>query len=271
MTPRALAPAKMNLALVVGPLRRDGKHELTTVLQRLDLADEIVLEPAAALRVEGFDGDTLVTGALELLARSARVEPCWAIRIDKRIPVAAGLGGGSSDAAIALRLANKTLDRPFTPTELARLAARIGADVPFFLTEGTQLGEGDGTTLTPLDLPRDYAVLLVLPDGETKESTGAVYAAFDARRGQEGYETRRAELLRELGSVRTARDLSGLPPNDLTRSSLAEELRALGAFRADVSGAGPVVYGLFDTADAARSAGDRLPGLARSWVVEPAW
>ncbi len=197
MTVRAAAPAKINLALVVGPLRADGKHEVTTVMQRVGLADEIALEPAPALRVEGFD-DTLVTEALELLARSAGVEPRWAARIEKRIPVASGLGGGSSDAATALRLANETLGRPLAPLELQRLAGTIGADVPFFLTEGPQLGEGDGTALSPLDLPSDYTILLVLPEGATKASTGAVYAAFDARSGAEGYEARRAELLLKL-------------------------------------------------------------------------
>jgi 4-diphosphocytidyl-2-C-methyl-D-erythritol kinase len=96
------APAKINLALVVGPLRADGKHEVTTVLQRIGLADRIALEPAPALDVQGFAPDTLVKGALELLARAAGAAPSWTVRITKRIPVAAGLGGGSSTAVSAL-------------------------------------------------------------------------------------------------------------------------------------------------------------------------
>src|SRR5215472_12000309 len=109
---RAPAPAKVNLALVVGPLRDDGKHEVLTVLQRIDLVDRIELDEAADLRVEGFADDTLVQDALRELAQSAGVEPRWRVRIEKRIPVAAGLGGGSSDAATALRLANETLSEP---------------------------------------------------------------------------------------------------------------------------------------------------------------
>ena len=105
---RAPAAAKINLALVVGPPRDDGKHEVLTVLQRIDLVDRIQLEEASELLVEGFAGDTLVGDALEELARVAEVEPRWRVRIEKRIPVAAGLGGGSSDAATALRLANET-------------------------------------------------------------------------------------------------------------------------------------------------------------------
>src|SRR5581483_10884502 len=101
-----------NLALVVGPLREDGKHEIATVLHRIELADELTLEPADELAVEGFPEDTLVRRALEAVAAAANVEPAWRVRIEKRIPVAAGLGGGSSDAAAALRLANATLSQP---------------------------------------------------------------------------------------------------------------------------------------------------------------
>ncbi len=106
---RAPATAKLNLALVVGPQREDGRHEVATVMQRLDLADRIALEDAPALGVEGFPEDTLVRRALESLAAAAGVDPRWRARIWKWIPVAGGLGGGSSDAATALRLANETL------------------------------------------------------------------------------------------------------------------------------------------------------------------
>ena len=169
---RAPAPAKVNLALVVGPLRDDGKHEVLTVLQRVDLVDRIELEPAAELRVEGFPADTLVRLALHELARAAGVEPHWRVRIEKRIPVAAGLGGGSSDAATALRLANETLPEPLPAEELSSLAALLGADVPFFLADGPQLGSGDGSELESLDLPQDFWVLVLLPHGAAKSSTG---------------------------------------------------------------------------------------------------
>jgi 4-diphosphocytidyl-2-C-methyl-D-erythritol kinase len=205
------APAKINLALVVGPPRPDGKHEVTTVLQRVGLEDRIALEPAVGLRVEGFPGDTLVTRALELLARTVDVSPAWRVRIEKEIPVAAGLGGGSADAAAALRLANATLEVPLSPSVLQTLGAQVGADVPFFLTEGPQLGERDGTVLTSLALPQQYTVLLLLPNGVAKASTAAVYASFDERRGAEGYAVRRGRLL----EAAAAGDLAGLPPNDL--------------------------------------------------------
>jgi 4-diphosphocytidyl-2-C-methyl-D-erythritol kinase len=267
---RAPATAKLNLALVVGRLRDDGKHEVTTVYQRLDLADRIVIAPAQRLRVTGFADDTLVGGALERLAEIAGVSPRWEARLTKRIPLAAGLGGGSSDAATALRLANETLEKPLPAARLRDLAAELGADVPFFLTQGPQLGEGDGTDLTPLDLPQDYWVLLVLPR-TTKLSSGAVYAAFDERDGGKGYRNRRAALKRALREVARACDLARLPPNDLATSQLAASLLAEGAFRADVTGAGPVVYGLFQHLEGARKARAALKAHGRTWLTAPAW
>jgi 4-diphosphocytidyl-2-C-methyl-D-erythritol kinase len=261
------AHAKINLALVVGPTLPGGKHEVTTVLQRIELADWIELEPAPELRVEGFEGDTLVRRALELLADTAHADPAWAVQIEKEIPVAAGLGGGSSDAAAALRLANDALDDPLPTESLRGLAGGLGADIPFFLTEGPQLGEGDGSDLTPLDLPQEYTVLLLVPAADSKHSTAAVYAAFDDRMGAEGYTGRRAQLVAALD----AGDVAGLPPNDLASSPLADDLRGLGAFRADVTGAGPAVYGLFDDAAAARFAADEMRTNGRVWVGAPAW
>ena len=260
------APAKINLALVVGPVRGDGKHELATVYQRVDLGDRIAVEPAEETTVEGFD-DTIVMRALALLAAPHG----WRVTIEKHVPVAAGLGGGSSDAATALRLANEQLDEPRTRDELHALAAQVGADVPFFLHDGPQLGTGDGTVLEPLDLPQDFVVLLTLPNGAEKESTGDVYAAFDRRDGAAGYEQRAAELRAALARVRRPRDLAALPPNDLAQHPLAERLRAAGAFRADVSGAGPAVYGLFHDETAATRAKRALRGLGGAWITVPAW
>jgi 4-diphosphocytidyl-2-C-methyl-D-erythritol kinase len=268
---RAPATAKLNLALVVGPRKEDGRHEVTTVLQRLDLADRIAVQAAPELRVEGFAEDTLVRRALEDLAAAAGVEPCWKARIWKRIPVAAGLGGGSSDAATALRLANETLAEPLAPEALRELAAGLGADIPFFLCKGPQLGEGTGAELSPIDLPQDYWVVLLLPRNAGKESTAAVYAAFDDRGGDDGYAERRGELGEALARVSRPRDLAALPPNDLASSPLADEVRALGAFRADVTGAGPAVYGLFHHRRPAEAAERELRKHGRTWLTVPTW
>ena len=143
----AYAPAKVNLALVVGPLRSDGKHEVATVLERLSLADMVAVRRAPATRVGGFAGDTLVRGALDAVTRAVDGAVFFEARIEKRVPVAGGLGGGSSDAAAALTLANSLLEQPLEADVLERLAGSLGADVPFFLRDGAQLGIDDGTTL----------------------------------------------------------------------------------------------------------------------------
>ena len=268
---RIPAPAKLNLALVVGSRREDGRHEVTTVLQRLDLADRVTIEAADGLTVAGFEQDTLVRAALERLAAAAGIEPRWHARIDKRIPVASGLGGGSSDAAAALLLANRTLAEPLDSSALHGIAAELGADVPFFLHSGPALGSGAGDELEPLDLPQDFWVVLLLPEDAAKSSTADVYAAFDARGAEEGYAERRDALLEALRGVRRPRDLAALPPNDLAASELAPQLLDQGAFRADVSGAGPGVYGLFMQRAAAERAARLMRGLGRTWVTVPAW
>ena len=169
---RASATAKLNLALVVGPSRDYGRHEVTTVLQRLALADRVQLDAAHVLTVDGFRHDTLVRAALGALAEAADVQPRWRARIDKHIPVASGLAGGSSDAATALRLANETLPEPLPNARLRELARDLGADVAFFLASGPQLGERERAELTPLDIPQDYFVLLLLPRGVRKRRFG---------------------------------------------------------------------------------------------------
>jgi 4-diphosphocytidyl-2-C-methyl-D-erythritol kinase len=262
------APAKINLALAVGPTRPDGKHEVVTVLQALALCDRVSVWRSTEIAVEGFSGDTLVTRALEAVRGLRGVS--FAARIEKAIPVAAGLGGGSSDAAAALRAANVLLDAPLAPEELHATAATLGADVPFFLAGGAQLGSADGTRLEPLRLPTDYAVLLVLPRGATKESTASVYAAFDARRGETGFAARAARVRATATGARTIADLRGLPPNDLASSPLADELARHGALRADVSGAGPVVYGLFASLGEARRCADQLDSVEATWITRPA-
>jgi 4-diphosphocytidyl-2-C-methyl-D-erythritol kinase len=265
----AKAFAKVNLGLVVGARLPDGKHELMTVLQRIDLHDDIALEPGDELAVEGFPDDTIVRRALELLARQVGVEPRWHVQIEKRIPVAAGLGGGSADAAAALELANAGLDSPLGLDELHRLAAEVGADVPYFLRSGPQLATGDGTEMTPVELPTDYCVVVVVPNGVVKTSTRAVYDTFDERDGAPGFHARAKELTKALRLVTTARDLAALPANDLAASPIADELRQAGAFRADVSGAGPAVYALFEQDSEAERAASVFVSRGTTFVTRP--
>jgi 4-diphosphocytidyl-2C-methyl-D-erythritol kinase len=136
--------------------------------------------------------------------------------------------------------------------------------VPFFLAEGPQLGTGDGTELSPVELASDYTVVVVLPAGVQKASTASVYEAFS---GADGFGERRAALERAL----EAGDIAALPANDLASSPLAHELKELGAFRADVSGAGPAVYGLFVEEERAEAARAALANRGHTWLTKPAW
>jgi 4-diphosphocytidyl-2-C-methyl-D-erythritol kinase len=267
--------AKVNLALVVGRPRADGYHDVATVMQRIDLCDWLELRQGTSLNVSGFAGDTLVRRALELLAAAAGIEPCWAVHLDKHVPLGAGLGGGSADAAAALLLANRTLAEPLPGERLHTLAAEIGSDVPFFLEPGPKLAEGRGESLRPVDLPQDYWVLVAMARNAVKQSTGGVYARFDALGGGDGFDERRAAVHAAVASCRRPRDLGRLPGNDLYEaaggSPLPALLRLAGAFRADLSGAGPAVYGLFNHRREAEAARRRLPSGARHWIVAPVW
>jgi 4-diphosphocytidyl-2C-methyl-D-erythritol kinase len=272
---RLPAAAKINLALVVGECRSDGLHEIATVMQRIDLCDDVELERAERLTVVGFRRDTVVRAALERLAAAAGEPPAWRARIRKRIPLAAGFGGGSADAGAALTLANATLASPLSPERLAEVAAAVGADVPFFLAPGPKLVEGAGERLTALELPQDYWVVVAVPRGAEKASTGTVYARFDDLDAAPGFEDRRRAVRDVLAAVRRPRDFAAFPPNDLAVAvrpvPLVDELRAGGAFRADLTGAGPAVYGLFHRLAEARAAARRLRLRAQTWVGAPVW
>ena len=214
-------------------------------------------------------------GALERLAGEAGVEPRWRVRIEKRIPVAAGLGGGSADAAAALVLANRMLPVPVGAERLHALALGLGSDVPFFLEPGPKLAEGRGEQLVTLQLPQDYWTVVAIERDARKRSTADVYARFDELGGATGFDERRRALLEAVAGCRRAADLASLPRNDLAvaagASSLPDILRRAGAFRADVSGAGPASYGLFLTRRDAVTATRRLPPGARSWIAAPVW
>ena len=269
------AYAKINLALVVGERRADGLHEVATVLQRIDLSDDLELAEARELIVEGFPEDTLVRRALSCLAAEAGTEPRWRVRIRKRIPVGAGLGGGSADAGSVLTAANRLLAEPLPRERLLEIAASLGADVPFFLERGPKLAEGAGERLTALVLPQEFTVVIGLPGGAQKTSTADVYRRFDELGGGAAFARRRAELLEAVAACRFARDLARLPPNDLALpvgpGPLGAELLAAGAFRADVSGAGPAVYGLFHDRGEAERAARRLAAIGDAWVVGSVW
>lgn len=271
---RAFAPAKVNLALFVGPTRPDGRHELVTLFQSLSLCDELFLEtlPAPPDRVEcpGVAGETnLAAAALaELRARGWNGPPV-AITITKRIPVAAGMAGGSADAAATLRLA--AMLAPGRPEELEAVAAGLGADVPAQLAPGVAIGTGAGEVVERLPALAPHALIVVPLPAEL--STPAVYREADRL----GLPRRREELGERLAALRAAARPGARLPGELLVNDLQDaaislcpavgqalaRVREAGAERAMVSGSGPTVVGLWWGTDA-RAAAERAAAGLRS-------
>jgi 4-diphosphocytidyl-2-C-methyl-D-erythritol kinase len=264
---RALAPAKVNLGLFVGPARAgDGRHELVTVIQSISLADELTLTPAAAGAAEdevwspGVPGPPSANLAAAAL-RSFRAATGWdappvRLEIAKRVPLAAGLGGGSADAAATLRLARHASG--LGDEELLReLGAALGADVPALLTPGRWLAAGAGERLHRLPDPSPPLELLLLPLAH-ELSTASVYGEADRLGpGREPHELveRYQRLLAAFGRGAPLPTDGELLVNDLQPAAVslcppvAEALaqaRTAGAERAFVSGSGPTVVGLFE-------------------------
>lgn len=286
------AYAKVNLVLRVGPPRpADGLHPLCSLFASLDLADELRIAPrevAAGTRppspglasaeaaggnevpdevvCPGVPGDNLVAAALaafRAVAPGADL-PALRVEIDKRIPVAAGLAGGSADAAAALRAANRLAGAPLSADELRTLAARIGSDVPSQVEPAHALVEGVGERVEPVGLP---PLALVLVTQEAGLSTAAVYAELDRIGGHAG-----ALDPAPLRALAAGADAAGIAPglaNDLQPAALSlrpelagvlAALRDAGALAAQVTGSGPTAFGLFADRPAAERAAAGLPG-----------
>jgi 4-diphosphocytidyl-2-C-methyl-D-erythritol kinase len=260
----ARAPAKVNVHLAVGPLRADGFHELRTVYLAVSLFDTVTVCPGEglSLSVSGEDADVvptdrrnLVWRAAELLAAHAGVPADAALDIAKTIPAAAGLAGGSADAAAALVALDALWGTRAARSDLDALAAQLGSDVPFSLQGGVALGAGRGEQLSPvLARTRSHWVLGIAGEGL---STPAVYAELDRLR-EAGRLPTDAELASSgpvISALRsgTPSALAGALANDLQAPALAlrpELRRALraatdaGAVAALVSGSGPTVAAL---------------------------
>jgi 4-diphosphocytidyl-2-C-methyl-D-erythritol kinase len=277
-----LAPAKVNLCLYVGPTRDDGRHELVSIFQPIALTDEVELEPAglgsAADRVicPGVNGENLAALALERF----RERTGWdgrpvRLRIEKRIPIAAGMAGGSADAGAALRLVARAAGID-NDALLRAIGAELGADVAAQVRPRRYLATGAGERLTPLPPPAPYGVL-VLPS-RAELSTADVYREFDRL----GLQRDAADLAARLREVSTAAaDL----PDELIVNDLEPAARALcpeidealatarhvGAHHALVCGSGPTVIGLFGDLRGARGAAARLSERTPRPVAVAPW
>ena len=267
-----LAPAKVNLFLHVGPPDREGYHPLASLVAFADVGDRIAAAPSdrLSLSVEGAfagglegQGDNLVLRAMRALGEAAGTgEPRLAVTLDKRLPIAAGLGGGSSDAGTALKLARDILGLDFDDDALARIAAGIGADGPMCLYARSAWAEGRGDRLTPEPRLPPLPALLINPG--VPSPTGEVYRAYDA--GPLAVADRPPSP--SGWTVDTVIDWLARQRNDLQRPAIgrgpaiAEAIAAASDLPAArlvrMSGSGATVFALFETAAAAVAAGRLL-------------
>ena len=264
--------AKLNLTLDILRRREDGYHDLQMVMQSIDLADELTVTPAegegamsTTLSYLPSDGRNLAQMAAEAFRNAAGRGGQVDISIVKRIPVCAGMAGGSSDAAAVLRAMNELTGAGYTPAELAKIGEAVGSDVPYCVVGGTALAEGRGERLTPLPpLPPCHVVVCKPP---FPISTPQLFSRVDMRKI-----ARRPDTEGMLAAL-AAGDLTGVarrmynvfedvlePRRQAEISAIKAALIDCGALGAAMTGSGPTVFGLFDDPAAAESARAQLSG-----------
>ncbi len=269
-------PAKINLFLRVLERRPDGYHNIETLFQAIDLQDELIIEKtpgASTLSVPGFSSleseENLVIKAIRRLELRIGCDLPAKIRLNKNIPIAAGLGGGSTDAAAALIGVCSLFDLDLSEEAIYEVARSLGADVPFFLNGGSAVGEGVGDALTPIDLSVDYSILLVNPGFPV--STAAVYKKLSSSLTGPARDGKLWAMIRER------RRLEGLLYNDLqaVAEGLYPEISDVRIFlggnglnKVLMCGSGPTVFATGASDQLSRIAGT-LPDKWRAWIVNP--
>lgn len=279
---RALAPAKVNLFLHVGPPDADGYHPVASLAVFADVGDEVTVGRAEDFRLEtggAFAGalggsPNLIETALDALAReTGRARLPLHVRLDKQLPVAAGLGGGSSDAAVAMKLARDVLGLDLDDDALARIAAPLGADMAMCVHGRAVMAGGRGERLSPA--PRLPEIHAVLANPGEASATGPVYRAYDLAPRSDHVDTPDAPKgFDDVAALATWLDAAR---NDLAEPAIrltpviGEALEAMteagGVRLARVTGSGATVFGLFDTAEAARKAAAALGDAHPGWWV----
>jgi 4-diphosphocytidyl-2-C-methyl-D-erythritol kinase len=273
------APAKVNLALLVGPVRPDGFHEIASVMVPITLADLVRVErtPGRGLEVEC----AVAPGEQNLAAKlvrglEARLERRFEVRvtIEKRVPHGGGLGGGSSDAAAVLSALEELFALDLSDKVRHEVAAEVGSDVPFFLWPGPQLAMGRGQVLKEVSLP-ELTFVVALPDLALSTATVYGWRDEDEQPALKDFAPRARLLSARVQNARTAADVAALVHNDLQASvaarrpeveQLCGRLEGLGALAAAMTGSGSAVFGVFADADAAAEARAAV-APARAWVA----
>ena len=271
------AYAKLNLVLEVLAKRSDGYHEVRTVLQTIDLADRLTFRPARSLSLRCDDTalngeDNLVWQAAVSLADSRGIQPRVDIILEKHIPVAMGLGGGSSDAAATLLALKQLWQLDMLMEELTEIAASLGSDVPFFLTGGTASGTGRGESVTPIQPLQSLPVTLICPSATIPDKTARMYSRLTTDQYTDGDWTERlAGILEADGFVADMQynvfeqvAFQEFPELEVLR----QQVRSATGSAVHLSGAGPALYCLPSSEDEFQRVSHALqPYGARVYLV----
>ncbi len=260
------AYAKVNIGLDVLRRRTDGYHEVRMIMQTVDIFDELIIEKREQAGIElqtdnsklPLDGNNLVCKAAELLFRERNITEGVKVTLTKRIPIAAGMAGGSSDAAAAMRGLNELFEMGYSISQLQQLGVTLGADIPYCIAGGTMLSEGIGEILTPLPAPPACHLVVAKPDIDV--STGFVYGNLHA--DSLDYHPDIDGMIEALknGSMKGIADRLGNVLETVTVKEypvidrIKETLRAEGAENALMSGSGPTVFGIFGQKETAEAA-----------------
>lgn len=280
------AYAKLNLTLDIFPRREDGYHPLKTVMQTVSLCDEVKIsiesKPGRSLRctwADGFDGGELPQGENNLcwkaadvfFARTGKTPEGLSIRIKKRIPMEAGLAGGSSDAAAVLRGLNTLMGEPLDPFTLAEVGAQVGSDVPFCVLGGTALCEGRGEVVTILPPAPKLLITLCKPDFGI--STKALYEKIDATEITDRPDNEAMikvlcagnvpEIGQLLKNVFEPVAIAGHPEIE----SIKQTMRSCGALGTQMTGSGSAVFGIFNKKEDAEAAARALSGKYKTFLT----
>lgn len=269
---QVLCPAKVNLYLRVLSRRADGYHDLLSIMQPLSLADELIITPTAPGIFLDCDqpgiprgpGNLVWQAAMEFQQATGRKVGAH-IQLHKRIPVAAGLGGGSSDAAGTLLALNALAGEPLKAEALHSLAVGLGADVPFFLGLSPAMARGIGEKLSPVQLPA-YWYLLLNPG--VRVSTRWVYESLDLNSLKRYKVLEEGNWEPEQPAAWVHNDLESVTLKKYPElAQLLETLGSLGAQARGMSGSGPTLFGLFPSWEAARQAGQELRRDFPGWMA----
>ncbi len=274
----ARAYAKINLSLDVLGQLENGYHEVEMVMQTVSLYDLVTvtkiekgIEISTNLPFLPTDKNNLAYKAAEEFFKYTDIEPCVHIDVSKRIPVGAGLAGGSSNASAVLKALNKLFDTKLSIKKLCELGVKIGADVPYCVLGGTRLAKGIGEKLSPLPKIPPCHILLVKPSFSI--STKAVYEKIDGVQNYRHPDTKRLidgicdgdidKIASSMGNVLEEVSLADYP----VLSTLKEELISLGAIGAQMSGSGPTVFGIFKSPEQAQTAKEKLWGKYKTVYI----